>query len=204
MSVEEDEFAGEDDETLRWVAMEERETMVEQLGEFGRIGTGGRVREATGGVESDARLGGVRDDEADVFLFRQADELLILRVGIECTTDDVYQLKRVDGLSLGEPLEVDMVETVLSIEHIDHAFFDGLDHHHTTREGCLLVDVLDYPVYKRAEEIAFAKLYDTFLALRLRSRSGIECFHNEIENLFFFFYDGKVTEKKCRTLILFY
>ena len=68
MTVLEDELAGEDNQTLRRVAIEGAEAVVEQLGELGGVGGGRCVVQAACRVKGDACLGGVRDDEADVRL----------------------------------------------------------------------------------------------------------------------------------------
>ena len=72
VTVEEDKLAGEDDEALGGVAIEGLIAAVEQLYELAGIGAGGLVVELAGGVEGDAGLGSVRDDETHLRLVGQS------------------------------------------------------------------------------------------------------------------------------------
>jgi len=79
-------------------------------------------------------------------------------------------------LAIQTTLQIDVVETVLTVEPIHHAAFDGLNHHHAAVEVGLLIHVVDNPVNKTAKEITLAKLDDSFGCMALRSRASVECF----------------------------
>ncbi len=72
-----------------------------------------------------------------------------------------------------------MIHVVLSLEQT-HGKTVGLTLHDYYRrvEVGAVVHILDNPVYKRAEEVSFAKLYDTFRRMGLGSCQTIEKFHD--------------------------
>ncbi len=169
MAVEEDQFAGEDDQALGGVAVEGLIAAVEQLHQFAGVRRGGFVVQLTGGIEGDAGLGGVGDDETDFGLFGQCQEGIVLRVGIQAAANDVDTLEGVHRLAVLAALQVDVVQAVLAVEPVDHTAIEGLDDDDGTIEVCLLVHVPDDPIYECAEEVAFAELNDLFGHDALRS-----------------------------------
>ena len=126
MTVEEDQFTGEDDKSFGLVTVEGLVTTVEQLHELAGIAAGGRIFELTVGVEGNAGLSGVRDHETYLGLVGQCHEGGILGVRVQRTADDIDTLQGVYGLAVLTTLQVHMVETVLSIEPVDHSFLDRL------------------------------------------------------------------------------
>ena len=89
VTIEEDEFARHDDETLRGAAVESLIAAIEQLHEFAGIAAGRSIREFAGGIESDTSLCRVGDDKTNLWLVGQCHECCILAIGIEGTADDV-------------------------------------------------------------------------------------------------------------------
>ena len=154
--------------------------MIEQLGQLARIRRGGCIGQLAGRIKGDACFCGVADDETNLWLFRQCHECLILAVRIEGATDAVDACERVHFLAIQTTLQIDVVESVLTVEPIHHAAFDGLNHHHAAVEVGLLIHVVDNPVNKTAKEITLAKLDDSFRCMALRSRASVQCFecHN--------------------------
>ena len=78
-----------------------------------------------------------------------------------------------------------MIEAVLGIEPIYHTFLYRLHNDNRAVEVCLLVHVPDNPIYKRAEEVAFAKLNNLFRHDALRSKYFVKWFHIIIVVLLF-------------------
>ena len=181
MAIEEDEFAGHDDESLGGVGIEGLEAMVEELCEFARIGGTWCVGEAASGIKGDACLSGVGDDEAYLGLLGEGHVSLELGVGVEGSADDINALESVDGLSVETSLEVDVVEAILAVEPIDHTALDGLYDDDAGVEVGALVHVADDPINEATEEVAFAKLDDAFGCVALGSRARIKRFHGSFE-----------------------
>ena len=82
MTIEEYEFAGEDDKTLCGVAVEGLPATVEQLNEFAGIRRSWCIVELAARVEGNTSLCGVADDKADLGLVGQCHECLILSIGV--------------------------------------------------------------------------------------------------------------------------
>jgi len=177
MTVQEDQFTGEDDQSLRHVTAERLVTAVEQLHQFAGIRRGGRVLQLTRGVEGDARLRGVGDHETDLGLVGQCHEGGVLRIGVQGPADHVDALQRVYGLTVLAALQVHVVEAVLTVQHIGHALLDGLHHDDTAVEVGLLVHIPDDPIHECAEEVALAELYHLFRHHALRSELFVKWFH---------------------------
>ncbi len=64
VTIEEDQLTGEDNQSLRHIAVEGLITTVQQLYEFAGIAAGRCIFELTVGIEGDTGLSGVRDDGA--------------------------------------------------------------------------------------------------------------------------------------------
>ena len=176
MSVQENQLTRHDDESFVSCSVESFEATIEQLSEFARIGRGWCISQLAGRVESDASLCGVGDDEANLWLLSQSHEGLILAIRIEGSADAVNAGEGVDLLTIQTSLQIDMIETILSIEPIDHASLNRLNHHHRGVEVGLLVHVIDNPIDKATQEIAFTKLDDSLRCMALRSRASVQCF----------------------------
>ena len=100
--------------------------MVEELYELAGVGGGRGVIELAGRVEGDARLCGIGYNETDLRLFCQFHVCVEVAVGVDAAADDVYHLYRVHLPALVDALKVQVVESVLFVEHVHHALFDGL------------------------------------------------------------------------------
>ena len=161
VSVEENQLAGHEDKSLGGAAVEGLVAAVEQLHKFARVCACRCVGELARGVKGDTRLGGVRDDEADVGLLCQCHESGVLRIGVEGAGDHIDTLQRVHGLAVEATLQVHVVEAVLSVEPLYHAFVNRLYHYNGAVEVGLGIHIPDNPIYKCAEEVAFAELDDT-------------------------------------------
>ena len=92
----------------------------------------------------------------------KCQESLELCVGVEGTADDVYACERVHRLAVFLALQVDVIQAVLPVEPVHHATLDGLNHHNAGVEVGLLIHVVDNPVYKGTQEVALAKLDNSF------------------------------------------
>ena len=160
MAVEENQFARHDDETLGGVALKGLIAAVEQLHEFAGITAGGSVAQLARGVEGNACLSGVGDDKAYLRLVGQCLIGPELGIGVQRARDDIDALQCVHGLTVLAALQVDMIETVLTVEPVHHTAFDGLHHHYAAIEISSLVHLPYYPVYESTEEISFTKLDD--------------------------------------------
>lgn len=177
VAVEEDELAGHQDESLRGVAAEGLVATEQQLRQLAGIAAGGFVVELAGGVEGDASLGGVADDEADLGLVGKGHEGLVLGVEVQRAADDVDAVEAVDDLAVQLALQVHVVEAVLAVQPVHHALLDGLYHDHAGVEVGATVHVPDDPVNKAAQKVAFAELDDSLGCTALRSCSLVQCFH---------------------------
>ena len=160
MTVQEDQLAGHDDESFGWVPVEGLETTVEQLHQFTRITAGGLVMELTRVIKGDTRLCGVRDHKANLGLLGQCHKGRVLRIGVQCPADHIDTFEGVHGFAVHSSLKVHMIQTVLTVQPVNHSSLDGLHHHHASIEIRLGVHVPDNPVNKGAKEIPFAKLND--------------------------------------------
>jgi len=161
VSVEEDEFAWHDDETLGRAAVECLESTIEELGQLSRVGGGWFVRKFARVVERDARFGRVGDDETDFRLVGESHERLVLRVRVECAADDIHTVDGVDDFTVNATLEVEVVETILTIEPVNHALVNRLNDYDRGVKVGFLVHVPDNPIDKRTKEVTFAELNDT-------------------------------------------
>ena len=162
VAVQENQLAGEDNQALRGVAVEGLPAAVEQLHQLAGIAAGGSVVQFAGGVEGDAGLGGVRDDEANLGLVGQSHEGGILAVWVQGAANHVDALQRIHGLAVLAALQVDVVQAVLAVEPFCHTALDRLYDNDRTVEVGLLVHVPDNPINERAEEVSFAKLNHFF------------------------------------------
>ena len=170
VAVEEDEFAGEDDKTLRGITVEGLPAAIQQLNQLTRIAAGGFVVQLASGVEGNTGLGGVRDDKTNLGLVGQCHEGVVLRVGVQCAADDVDTLEGVDGLAVLTTLQVDVIQTVLTVQPVDHAAVDGLYDNNRTVEVGLLVHVPDNPINECTKEVSLTKLNHLFRHHALRSK----------------------------------
>ena len=91
MPVLENQFAGKNNQSLAFVAMEMTETMVEQLRQFPGVGGCRTVVEPASRIECDAGLGRIGNDKTKFRLFSQFHILVKMAVRVKRTTDDIYQ-----------------------------------------------------------------------------------------------------------------
>ena len=132
--------------------------MVEQLGELAGIRRCRSVGKLACRVEGYSGLGGIGNHETYFRLLREGHVGGEIGIGVDAPGDDVDKVHAVHGLPVQEALEVEVIEAVLLVEPFDHAFLDGLDHHHGAVKIGLLVGLPDNPLDERAEEVAFAEL----------------------------------------------
>ena len=102
-------------------------------------------------------------------------------IRIHGAADAVDHLQRVHGLTVDEALEVYVIEAVLCLQTLGHTLGNGLYDDNGSVEVGLLVHLPDDPVNECAEEVAFAKLYDSLRALCLGSGVGIQGLHKNTE-----------------------
>ena len=102
----------------------------------------------------------------------------MVSVGVHGAADAIDELQRVHGLAINEALQVDMIETVLSLQTVSHALCDGLDNDDRSIEIGALVHLPHNPIDECAKKVAFAKLYDALGALRLCGGTCIKGLHN--------------------------
>jgi hypothetical protein len=170
VTVLEDKLAGHDDEALVGSAVECLVTTIQELGELAGIRSGRTVRELAGVIVGDTGLGGVGDHETHLGLVGQCEECVGLGEGAETAADYVNAGERIDHFAIETALEVHVVEAVLTLEKLHHECVGGTLHNDYRRvEVGLVVHVLDDPVYKRTEEVTFAKLNDSLGSDCLRS-----------------------------------
>ena len=91
MPVLENQFAGKNNQSLAFVAMEMKETMVEQLRQFPGVGGCRTVVEPASRIECDAGLGRIGNHKTNFRLFGQFHILVKMTVRVKRTTDDIYQ-----------------------------------------------------------------------------------------------------------------
>ena len=66
-----------------------------------------------------------------------------------------------DRLSVLETFQNNGVKLFLVLQGLDSAVFPGLDHCYVPPKHALVVELLDYPLNKSSEEIAFSELDDS-------------------------------------------
>lgn len=125
MAIEEDQLTRHKNETFGRITIEALKAVIEQLHQFARIRRGGSISELAIGVESDACFSGVGYDETHLGLLCQCHISLELMIRIKGTTNDIDAFQRIDSLPFKTTLQIDMIKTVLSIEHIYHTFSKG-------------------------------------------------------------------------------
>ncbi len=178
LAVFEYQLAREEDHALGRIALEELVPMVQELGQFAGIGGRGGILELAGRIEGDARLGGIGDDETHLRLLGQLHISLEIGIGVDSPADDINQVHAVHRLAVQESLEVQMIQAVLLVQHIDHSAVDGLDHHDGSVKVRLLVGFPDDPLDESPQEVAFAELDDLLgILFRLRCSRTIQSFH---------------------------
>ena len=104
--------------------------MVQELDQLAGVGGGGGIVKPAGGVEGDAGLGRVGDYEAYLRLLGQFHICVEVAVRVDAAADDVYHLYGVHLPALIDALKVQVVESVLLVEHVHHAFLNGLYDHY--------------------------------------------------------------------------
>jgi hypothetical protein len=82
ISVQEDQFAGEDDQSFAFISVESFEAVIKQLGQFARIRGSRRVIQFAGRIEGYSRFGGIGDNETHFRLFGQSDKGIVIRIWI--------------------------------------------------------------------------------------------------------------------------
>ena len=92
MTIEEDQFTGENDQTLRGIAIERLVTAIEQLHQFPGITAGRSILQFTGRIEGNTSLRGVRYHKTDFGLVCQCHEGRVLCIGVQGPTDDIDTL----------------------------------------------------------------------------------------------------------------
>ena len=102
----------------------------------------------------------------------------MLCIWVHSAADDINHFEAVDGLAVKNTLQVNVIQVVLSVEHVHHATFNGLYHYHTSVEVGLFVHVPDNPVNKSAQEISFTKLNDAFGTLSLYGSLFVKSLHS--------------------------
>ena len=92
MTVQEDQLTGEDDQSLRGIAVEGLVATIQQLYQLTGVAAGGSILQFAAGVECDTGLRGVRDHEADLGLVGQRHEGGILSIGVQRAADHIDTL----------------------------------------------------------------------------------------------------------------
>ena len=93
-------------------------------------------------------------------------------VWVEAAADGGDEASGLDGLAVLDAAEEDGVEAVLLVERGDLTGGEWLDDGDAATEEAALVEDVDHPVGKGAEEVAFAELDDAF---GKRRGAGAEC-----------------------------
>ena len=170
VAVQENQLAGEDDQSLGLVAVECLIAAIQQLYQLTGIAAGGSILQLTAGIEGDTGLSGVRDHETNLGLIGQSHEGSVLSIGVQRAADHVDTLEGVHGLAVLTTLQVHMVQAVLSVQPVHHTLLNGLYYYHTAVEVGLLVHIPDNPIYECTEEVTFTELNHLFRHHALRSK----------------------------------
>jgi len=157
-SVFVDEFAGEEVQTFFTGC----KTFIKKTCDFCRIG----VLALTGGVrfffEFDSGFGGVGEDEPDIFTAESADGFEPLMIGVQAAFDTFDDFFIFHDFAVFDTAEDKGVKTFLSVDHIAHSLFEGLNDLDHSVEFSLFVHGVDHPVDECAEEVTFAELNDFY------------------------------------------
>ena len=140
------------------------------MGQLARIGRCGSVAELAIRVEGDAGFRCIGYYETYFGLVGKRHEGCILRVWIQCAADAVDTRQTIDSFTVQAALQIDVVETILTIQPFCHTSFYGLNHYNTAVEVGLLIHVVNNPVYKCTKEVTFTELNDSLGSNGLGSR----------------------------------
>ena len=169
MSVEENKLARHDDESLLRVTIKCLIAAIEQLNELAGIAACWCVRELACGIECNTSLCGVRNDESDFWLVGKCHICPVLRIWVKCAADNVDTCERVHSLAVLTSLKVYVIEAVLTVEPVNHTFFNRLHNNYRAVEVGLLVHVPHNPVNECTQEVTLTKLDDLLRHNALRS-----------------------------------
>ena len=161
-----DQFAADDAQALRRIAVEMFETLVQQRRHLGGIRLRRTGRQVVALLVADARLGGVRN--GDLQLRREEIRLVfrIVHIEIERIHDALHQPHVLLGPFVLDALQIDVVHVVLPVHQVDHpqhlalGVDDRLANGHACIHDALLVGDVDLPVHEGSQEVAFAELQD--------------------------------------------
>ena len=144
----ENQFARKNKQTFVGSSVECFKTVVKQLSEFTRIGTRRCIIQLTTIVESNTRFSSVGEHKTHFGLFGQLKIGFKIVVRIKRTADDIYQLNAVHCISLVKPLQIDVIQTILFVQHINHAIRKWLNDNNTRIEIGFFVHIEHNPVDK--------------------------------------------------------
>ena len=179
-----DQLAADDAQTLRRIAVEVLEALVEQRGHLGGIGLGRAGRQVVALLVADTGLGGVRDGDLELGREEIALVLFILHVWVERIHHALHQTHVLGRPLVLDALQIDMVHVVLLVQQVDHAqhlalgIDDRLTDSHTGIHHPLFIGDIDLPVHEGAQKVAFAELEDLHGAVLLLDRRLIQFLHH--------------------------
>ena len=162
LSVFENQFARENDKALRLVTGKMPESVIKELRELAGIREGGRIIQLAVRIEFYSGLCRIRYDETYLRLLRQLEIILEIDIGIDSPAYDINHFDAVHSFPFINALKIEMVESILLVEHIHPSLVDGLDHNYRCIEIRLLVCFPDDPIDKGPEEITLSELNDFF------------------------------------------
>ena len=163
------QLAGNDHPTFIRRAGEVAVAFKQQASQFCRIAYRWRIVKTVAGVVADPGLSGIGKHKAHIRIMRQTQQLLIIGIGADFTIYRSNQTRIAHRFALLiQAANNRGIEAVLGAERRRECALNRTHDHHAGIQVGMLVQQIDLPVDKRAQEVAFAKLNDTFRVLRAR------------------------------------
>lgn len=143
------------------------EAFEQQPGQFRRITYRRGIVKTVPGMVADTGLGGVGEDKTDIRIVRQAQKFIVIVVGANFAVYRTNKTRIANRFALFiQSANNRGIEAVLSAQRRREIAGDGSDDDHASIQVSMLVKQVNLPVNKRAQEVTFAKLDDTFRVLR--------------------------------------
>ena len=153
-----DELAGKDDKPGK----PQFEPLVEKRGQLARKAGRRRVVRLAGGVEHNARLGGVGHQKAQIRVFGAVEHGFVFLIGIEAAGHAGNDPFAVDRLFVFPAPQEQGIKPLLVVDELRQTRRNGLDQHHLAVKARLFVHLVDKAVHKGPQEISLAELQHPF------------------------------------------
>ena len=101
---------------------------------------------------------GIGENKTQIFGNKRVNDFVPLRFGVQTSFDTFDNFAFGDDLIVFDSAEDEGVKTVLTVYHICHALFDGLNELNCCIEIAFLIHFLDHPVDECTKEVSLSEL----------------------------------------------